>query len=144
MRNTASARPDSLTTIALRKLRRHEMALVGGVILVVLYSAMILAGFVSPYNFDSSARLKNFHPPTELHVRDHEGRWHRPFVYDTMKYRDELMILHYAEFPDVPDSDLANYLTTQKALDNLSLSEVREHKYRRHPIELFVRGPRIW
>ncbi len=70
--------------LAWRQLRRHRLAVAGGVVLVVLYLTALLADFLAPYPLDFSDRTKFYHPPTILHLRDAQGRWHlRPFVYNT-------------------------------------------------------------
>lgn len=46
------------------RLRRHRVAMVGGVILVVLYAGALFAGFVAPYGYELQDRERFFHPPT--------------------------------------------------------------------------------
>ena len=47
-----------------RRLRSRRIAMVGGVILIVLYLMALLAGFIAPYNYDRQDRDRFFHPPT--------------------------------------------------------------------------------
>lgn len=76
--------PRTPMQLAWRQLRRHRLALVGGAILIVLYTLALFADFIAPYALDTSDRLKFYHPPTIPHLRDASGRFHwRPFVYDT-------------------------------------------------------------
>ncbi len=49
------------------RLRQRRIALVGGVLLVVLYSAALLAGFVAPYGYEREDRARFFHPPVRPH-----------------------------------------------------------------------------
>ncbi|MSU41133.1 MAG: ABC transporter permease [Pedosphaera sp.] len=49
------------------RLRQRRIALVGGVILVVLYGTALLAGFVAPHNYDREDRTRFFHPPVRPH-----------------------------------------------------------------------------
>ena len=66
-----------------RKLKKHKLAMVGGVILALMYLIAIFADFISPY--DPATRHKKFiHcPPQKIHFRDTEGHFHfRPFVYE--------------------------------------------------------------
>ena len=65
-----------------RKFRRHRLAIVGGVTVLLFYGAGICAGFLSPNDPKQRfARLKD-HPPMGLHFIDAGGRLHlRPFVY---------------------------------------------------------------
>jgi peptide/nickel transport system permease protein len=47
-----------------RRLRQRRIAMVGGVILIVLYLLALFAGFVAPYSYDRQDRDRFFHPPT--------------------------------------------------------------------------------
>jgi len=66
-----------------RQLRRSPLAVAGGVLLLVLYGMALFAPFLAPYAESDIDRERFFHPPTPVHVRDAEGRWHAPFVYGT-------------------------------------------------------------
>ena len=46
-----------------RRLLRRRIAMIGGVILIFLYLAALLAGFVAPYGCDSLDTNYSFHPP---------------------------------------------------------------------------------
>ena len=62
-----------------RKFRRHHLALVGGVILGLLYLAALGADFIGPY--DPNELYDHIHhPPSRIRFL-HEGRLVRPFVY---------------------------------------------------------------
>jgi peptide/nickel transport system permease protein len=52
-----------------RRLRRQRVALIGGIILVLLYLVSLFAGFVAPYDFERYDREALFHPPTGLHFQ---------------------------------------------------------------------------
>lgn len=70
--------------LAWRQLRKHRVAIVGGVILVVMYTMALFADFLSPYSLDFTDRSKFFHPPVVLRFLDAGGRFSLgPFVYDT-------------------------------------------------------------
>ncbi|HAV42730.1 TPA: ABC transporter permease [bacterium] len=72
----------SPTRIALERLRRHPLAILGGVILFLLYLSAIFADFIAPYHYDHESRMNSYNPPTRLHFFDEEGRFHlRPFIY---------------------------------------------------------------
>jgi peptide/nickel transport system permease protein len=50
--------------------------------LAVSHTAVLLAGFVAPYDFASQNRMLAFAPPTRIHIVDAQGKLHlRPFVY---------------------------------------------------------------
>ena len=62
-----------------RKFRRHHLALVGGVILGLLYLAALGADFIAPY--DPNELYDHIHhPPSRIRFL-HEGRLVGPFVY---------------------------------------------------------------
>ena len=65
-----------------RKFRRHRLAIVGGVTVLLFYGAGICAGFLSPNDpRQRVAKLKD-HPPMRLRFVDIDGHLHlRPFVY---------------------------------------------------------------
>jgi peptide/nickel transport system permease protein len=46
-----------------QRLKRRKIALAGGVILIILYSIALVAGFVAPYNYDAIHDDAFFHPP---------------------------------------------------------------------------------
>ncbi len=51
-------------------------------VLGVLHAAVLLAGFVAPYDEASQNREMSFAPPTRVHFVDSSGHFHlRPFVY---------------------------------------------------------------
>ena len=62
-----------------RKFRRHHLALVGGVILGLLYLAALGADFVAPY--DPNELFDHIHHPPSRIRFVHDGRFVGPFVY---------------------------------------------------------------
>lgn len=61
--------------------RRHGLHVAAG-FLGAVHVAVLLAGFLGPYDPAKQNRTLPFAPPTRLHVVDAEGRLHlRPFVY---------------------------------------------------------------
>lgn len=50
------------------RLLRQRVAVVGGLILVLLYIVAILAGFIAPYSHERQDRDRFFHPPTWLRL----------------------------------------------------------------------------
>ncbi len=61
--------------------KKNRMAFVGMFVLVVMYFMAILAPILAPY--DPLDRFGGFEmaPPVRIHIRDQDGRWHRPFIY---------------------------------------------------------------
>jgi peptide/nickel transport system permease protein len=74
------------------KFRRHKLAIIGGCILLVLYLAAVFAGFLGPYSKESRFEKLTYHPPTPVHLFDAEGRFRRPFIYDTVITRDPVTL----------------------------------------------------
>ncbi|MCM8799049.1 MAG: hypothetical protein NC821_06310, partial [Candidatus Omnitrophica bacterium] len=60
--------------IALQRLKKHRLAMLGFWILVVFYSLAIFADFFAPYNFDNEKREDAYHPPTAIHFGKREGK----------------------------------------------------------------------
>src|SRR5574341_338593 len=69
--------------LAWRQLRRHRMALAGGVVLALLYLLVIFAEPLAPYSLDYADRTRFLHPPMIPHFIDARGFSLRPFVYAT-------------------------------------------------------------
>jgi len=68
--------------IAMRRLRKHTLALAGFWTLVVLYAMMVFAEFVAPYGFKTSDRERPYQPPTKFYFVDEAGTFHLvPFFY---------------------------------------------------------------
>ena len=94
------------------RFRKHKMALVSGVILLLFYFTAAFCEFVAPYDPDASFIQYKFAPPTRIHIRDDEGRFHWPFIYQTQRgVNPETMQIGYIEDKTI-----------------------------RHPIRLFVKG----
>src|SRR3990172_524001 len=51
-----------------RRLRRRRLAMLGGILLILLYLAALLAGFLAPYSFERQDRQRFFHPPTSVQI----------------------------------------------------------------------------
>lgn len=58
--------------ITWRRLKRQRVALIGGVILIFLYTVALFAGFIAPYGYERQDRDRFFHPPTALRIH---GGW---------------------------------------------------------------------
>jgi len=68
--------------IAMRRLRRHKLAIIGFWTLVVLYAMALFAEFIAPYGFKTSDRERPYQPPTKFRFVDEEGTFHLiPFFY---------------------------------------------------------------
>ncbi len=70
------------------RFRRHRLALISLVLLVLLYLSAIFAEFVSPYTATSHAEGMQMMPPTKVHMI-HDGQLQRPFIYALEKTLDQ-------------------------------------------------------
>jgi len=70
------------------KFRKHKMANIAGVVLILFYAVALFAEFVAPYNPEQFFPQYKLSPPTSIHIRDTEGNWRLPFVYQTVRTRD--------------------------------------------------------
>ncbi len=64
------------------RFKRHKLAVVGGVTIILLYLIAIFASFLGPYDPNQFDKRYSYAPPQKVHFRDTEGDWHlRPFTY---------------------------------------------------------------
>ena len=94
------------------KFRRHKMAMISAVVVILLYFTAVFCEFVAPYDPEQYFIKYKNGPPTKIHIFDAEGRIHLPFVYRIVRTRDEETL-----------RDIYNEDTTT-----------------RYPIRFFVRG----
>ena len=62
------------------KFRRHRVAVVAGVILLLFYASTLVSEFIAPYHLHTRDTRHIYAPPQEVHFF-HEGRFVGPFVY---------------------------------------------------------------
>jgi peptide/nickel transport system permease protein len=70
------------------KFRRHKMALISAVVVILLYLIAIFCEFVAPYDPEQYFLKYKGTPPSKIHLFDAEGRIHMPFVYRIVRTRD--------------------------------------------------------
>lgn len=58
-------------------------------VLVVLYCAVFLASFISPYAKDYSNRDKAYCPPSKIYIINEEGKLSLPYTYNYVRYFDK-------------------------------------------------------
>ena len=68
------------------KFRRHRIAVIAGVFLLLLYGTTLVSEVVAPYNLHTRDTQHIYAPPQSVHLF-HEGKFVGPFVYG---YRSEL------------------------------------------------------
>jgi len=71
------------------KFRRHRLAVICGLVVILLYAAAAFAEFLAPYDPEAQNSRNAYHPPTPIHLVDAQGGVHlRPFVYGTASKRN--------------------------------------------------------
>lgn len=80
------------------KFKRHRMAVISGVILVVLYASVLISEFLAPYGLHARNIDHIYAPPQGIHLF-HEGRFVGPFVYG-MSYKLNMENLKREYTPD--------------------------------------------
>ncbi len=88
--------------VAWMRLKRHRLALFGGIVLAILYFSVILAPLYAPYDPYNQFRGKSYHPPVTIRVRDEEGNMRMPFIYNYLRGH-RYMIYGYFDQED-PDT----------------------------------------
>ncbi len=63
------------------RFRKHKMAMICAVVLIVFYFVAAFCEFVAPYDPNDAMIQYKQVPPTAIHIRDAQGQFHLPFVY---------------------------------------------------------------
>lgn len=65
------------------KFRQHRLAMVGGIVVLLIYLVALFAEFLAPYGADTYASRYTYAPPQQLHFIEHtpQGIQIRPYVY---------------------------------------------------------------
>ncbi len=58
-------------------------------ILVLLYLAVFLASFISPYSKEYSNRNKSYCPPSKIYIINEKGKLSLPYTYNYIRYFDK-------------------------------------------------------
>ncbi|MCY3905333.1 MAG: ABC transporter permease [Caldilineaceae bacterium] len=67
---------------------KHRMAIVGGVVVIILYVIALFAEFLAPYNPETYEVALTYAPPQRIHLF-HDGEFQgRPFVYGLTQARN--------------------------------------------------------
>lgn len=72
------------------KFRRHKLAMISGVILLMFYLSVVLSEFIAPYNLHSRDAKHILAPPQSINFF-HEGEFIGPFVYGYELTKDRVM-----------------------------------------------------
>jgi len=81
------------------KFKRHRLALISAIILVILYAMIVIAEFLAPYNLVTRNVESIYAPPQKVRLF-HEGNLVGPFVYGrTVKLNMDTLKREYADNP---------------------------------------------
>ena len=72
-------------TLMWRKLKKHTLAKISLVILLILYLGAAFADFLAPYGMEEFSPLYKDTKPTKVYFTDENGNFTRPYVYKLMK-----------------------------------------------------------
>ncbi|NLS76454.1 MAG: ABC transporter permease [Chloroflexi bacterium] len=70
------------------KFRRHKLAMISAVVVILSYLVAILCEFIAPYDPNTRLAAFTYAPPQRIHVRDESGRFVAPFVYALGREQD--------------------------------------------------------
>src|SRR5690606_16692721 len=72
-----------------RKFKKHKLAIVSLVVLILLYVGAIFCGFIAPYSTDKRDSDYLYAPPQRITFRNPEGKlgW-RPYTYGFNRERN--------------------------------------------------------
>jgi len=74
-----------------RKLKKHKLAILGGIILTIFYIVAIFCEFFSPYDIGKRHSSYIYCPPQKIHFFDKRGKFNiRPFVYKLKQTTDPI------------------------------------------------------
>lgn len=63
-----------------RKFRRHRLAVISGIVLLLMYASILVSELIAPYNLHTRHTDYLLAPPQQLHLF-HDGSFVGPFVY---------------------------------------------------------------
>ena len=62
------------------RLKRHKLAVVSGIVLILMYGSTLISEFLAPYDLHTRNIDYIYAPPQAIHLF-HEGKFVGPFVY---------------------------------------------------------------
>ena len=73
----------------LQNVLRDKFARYAFIILAILYMAVFLASFISPYSKEYSNRNKSYCPPSKIYLINEKGKLCLPYTYNYIRYFDK-------------------------------------------------------
>ena len=107
------------------KLRRHRLAVISGVLLLLVYLSVLVCEVVAPYNLHSRHARSIYAPPQGIHLF-HEGSFVGPFVYG-YRFRLDMTTLKRIYTPDPQQVHALRFLCRGDAYQFWGLFEARFH-----------------
>lgn len=109
------------------KLKRHRLAMVSGVVLLLMYGSIAVTEVLAPYNLHTRNTDHIYAPPQSLHLF-HEGRFVGPFVYG-FDYHLDLRRLRHVYTPDTGDVQRLRFFCRGDPYHFWGLFESRVHLF---------------
>ncbi|MBE6974707.1 MAG: ABC transporter permease [Ruminococcaceae bacterium] len=76
-------------TLMWRKLKKHTLARISLVILLILYLGAAFADFLAPYSMEEFSALYKDTKPTQVYWKDEAGNPSKPYVYKLEKFNNK-------------------------------------------------------
>ena len=76
-------------TLMWRKLKKHKLARVSLIILLILYLGALFADFISPYGLEDFSSMYQNASPTHVYWTDEDGNLSAPYVYKLQRYNNK-------------------------------------------------------
>ena len=107
------------------RFRRHKLAVVAGLVILLSYLTILVTGFLAPYNLHSRHTDYIYAPPQTLHFF-HEGQFVGPFVYP-LKYTLNMDLLKREYREDTRRVDRIRFFCEGDAYKLWGLFPTRRH-----------------
>ncbi len=107
------------------RLKRHRLAVVSGIILILMYASVLISEVLAPYGLQVRHTDHIYAPPQTLHLF-HEGRFVGPFVYG-LNYRLDMENLRREYTDDKTAIDPVRYLCSGDEYEFWGLFKARFH-----------------
>ena len=81
-----------------RRFLKNKLGVVGGCVIILFLFFAVMAPFIASMDIAEQSAQHILAPPQRVHLRDENGRFTRPFVYNQVKQRDrETLRITYTE-----------------------------------------------
>ncbi len=107
------------------RFRRHRLAVVAGLVILLSYMSILVTGFLAPYNLHSRFTDFIYAPPQTIHFF-HEGKFAGPFVYP-LKYTLNMELLKREYHEDRSRVDKIRFFCEGDAYRFWGLFPTRRH-----------------